>query len=371
MDITSAIRCALRITVLLLLFNIPRPPAVAAAPDQLARDFFHPPAANEIAQPDRLSAVRPTSGSISQGTLGRPRTSTVGVGASPRQIQISTATRSVGRGRVINSKPFQPPSDSVAKAATRLTAAKWIWYPEGNPAAAAPVGRRFFRRIVEVQPDEKIRAAHITLTADNAFELFVNGQRIGTGDNFHQPYTFEVTRKLRSGPNVLAVLAENAGDAPNPAGWIGVLTIEFAGGDSLTIPTDARWLATTAPTEDWQTAPATPGGWRAAMELGPPGMAPWGKVEASPAPPEDYCDYALVADVLRDMGVPPDFESAGPFRYLHRQAGATDIYFVANRTEHWAGADCTFRVRGNTPELCKRPGRCIWRAATEGAQWRA
>jgi len=59
-------------------------------------------------------------------------------------------------------------------------------------------------------------------------------------------------------------------------------------------------------------------------------------------------------EVLLADGILPDCEfSAGPgdFDYIHRTAGETEIYFVANRTNFAARADVTFRVNGKAPEL--------------------
>jgi hypothetical protein len=47
----------------------------------------------------------------------------------------------------------------------------------------------------------------------------------------------------------------------------------------------------------------------------------------------------------------PDSQPATLLDYLHRAAGDTDIYFVANRSGRWEEADCTFRVTGKAPEL--------------------
>ncbi len=60
--------------------------------------------------------------------------------------------------------------------------------------------------------------------------------------------------------------------------------------------------------------------------------------------------------VLLDDGVRPDFEFSGAnpgvvLDYIHRRDGATEIYFVANPTNHWENVTCTFRVAGKAPEL--------------------
>lgn len=64
-----------------------------------------------------------------------------------------------------------------------------------------------------------------------------------------------------------------------------------------------------------------------------------------------YPDYAITAEVLARLGVPPDFESDGDIRYTHRREGETDIYFVASRSPAPQSARCRFRVAGRRPEL--------------------
>ncbi len=60
-------------------------------------------------------------------------------------------------------------------------------------------------------------------------------------------------------------------------------------------------------------------------------------------------------EVLQGDNVAQDFASTGepdkPLDYLHRRAGETDIYFVANRTNLSTSASCSFRVNGKAPEL--------------------
>src|SRR5690606_37489521 len=50
-------------------------------------------------------------------------------------------------------------------------------------------------------------------------------------------------------------------------------------------------------------------------------------------------------------GVQPDFTGPTGWRYLHRSAGDTDVYFVSNPTGAAGESACVFRVNGKTPEL--------------------
>ena len=254
-----------------------------------------------------------------------------------------------GKGRVVWDRGLETTDSAATKNA--LEAAKWIWYPEGQPAASAPVGKRYFRRLVAVTETANLESARVSMTADNAFELWVNGHRAGNGDNFHQTVEMDVTSMLRPGTNVLAVAAENGGDAPNPAGLIGALAIRTHDGRVIETPTDQSWQSARSVEGDWTADLASGEGWGAALELGPSGMAPWNRAGIPAPEPTQYGDFALVAELLTKMGVTPDFESDGPLRYTHRRVGGSEFYFVANREERAVDATCRFRVAGKAPEL--------------------
>ena len=56
-------------------------------------------------------------------------------------------------------------------------------------------------------------------------------------------------------------------------------------------------------------------------------------------------------EVLKQDGVKPDFLCGRPWRFNHRHAGDTDVYFVANGQPFEATTTCAFRVTGKVPEL--------------------
>ncbi|RYG69248.1 hypothetical protein EON80_10160, partial [bacterium] len=126
------------------------------------------------------------------------------------------ASRKVGLGRVI-----------YARAAwdVPLDKARWIWFNQGNPAAAAPAGFRYFRAPLEIALGQKVKSALISLTADNSFEVFVNGHKIGDGTEHKQVFTFDLAPHLRSGSNEVRVHAFNSEGGGNPAGMIAAVKI--------------------------------------------------------------------------------------------------------------------------------------------------
>lgn len=247
-------------------------------------------------------------------------------------------------GDLVVAPPGTPIPNAIEKA-------RWIWYPEGNPAAAVAPGTRYFRRAFSLLPGKKIRTARLEVTADNSCRVWVNGQPAGQADNFHLVSTNDVGDLLKPGENVVAVEAANGGDSPNPAGLIASLRIEYDDGQSIDLLTDAQWQSAREVTENWQEAAELAHEWPAAKDLGPIGMAPWRLKPVPEMCPELYPHYEATARLLADMRVLPDFESDGPIRYTHRHLNGLDLYFVANRTAEAVETACTFLVAGMQPEL--------------------
>jgi len=157
-----------------------------------------------------------------------------------------------------------------------LAGAKWIWFPEGNPADSAPVATRYFRRIFELPADQAVRAATVAITADDQFHLYVNGQDAGRGEHWSTVETFAIGALLKPGKNILAVSATNVGNAPNPAGLVGRLNVEFASGPTLTLNTDDGWKSAVNGSDGWETLAFDDTAWETAKLLGDYGRLTWG-----------------------------------------------------------------------------------------------
>ncbi len=251
-----------------------------------------------------------------------------------------------GKGRVITDVRLKEKQVELS-----LDQAKWIWGAEKNAAVNAPAGKYCFRRAFRIEAGRKIKAAKIVMTADNSFELWVNGQSVLSGDNFGLSYAADVTTLLKPGTNLLAVAAENGGEAPNPAGLVGAMSIQFTDGTVLQITTDDKWKTAKTVTKDWTSTVELTEGWTPAKEIGEMGIGPWGRIALPGKASGPYPSYEFVANVLAKMSVPPDFDADKPLRYIHRRDGAAEIYFVANGLPETVETNCTFRVSGKTPEL--------------------
>ncbi len=172
-----------------------------------------------------------------------------------------------------NFKAEAPPSGGIR-------AASWIWYPEGNPAASAPPGTRWFRGRVELPAGRRVRKAAFTIAADNHYALYVNGRAAGKdgGDveGWRMPRVHDVAALLKPGGNGLAVAATNATNRPSPAGLIGFLKVEFSDSDPLVALIDGTWKASNRKADGWEKPDFDDSGWINALVLGGYSMPPWG-----------------------------------------------------------------------------------------------
>jgi hypothetical protein len=209
------------------------------------------------------------------------------------------------------------PSSPQAKTTTvkgdpKLNGYVWVWFPEGNPAKAAPAGTRYFRGRCTVPAGRKVKRAHFVGTCDNAFALYVNGKEAGKSNNdsegWRVPTKIDMTKLIVEGPNIFAIAAVNMSDAPNPAGLIGRYEIAFEHGEPLSGSVNATWKAADKEQTKWKEAGFDDTGWPAAKALGNYGCAPWGNFAAqgrgggrltfSPVSSDPFCGHCdLPADV--------------------------------------------------------------------------
>ncbi len=261
----------------------------------------------------------------------------------------SSASYTEGKQNIIYFDTLYP-DNVLTQSYELLKSARWIWYPKGNPIQSIEPDTWYFCRPVNIDPSRPVRSARAYITADNTFELWINGQSAGSGDNFNDIKTINIQSMLKPGNNILAVAATNEGDSPNPAGLIAAIQVDYAEGEPLTIVTDANWLSTKSVAPQWQTRPDN-NSWQAALDLGPFAMAPWNLTPPGPQLPPLYPDYDITARILADKNIVPDFQAGAPVRYTHRRTAERDLYFIANKTDKSITASCQFRVAGRQPEL--------------------
>ncbi|NQU48167.1 MAG: DUF1080 domain-containing protein [Planctomycetes bacterium] len=116
---------------------------------------------------------------------------------------------------------------------------EWIWgfeSPGDNEV-------RYFAHAFELSEAAEIISG--AFTADNSFQLWLDGEKIATGNNWSQPTRIADGIKLESGWHVLALQAANEG---GPAGVLGILTLRNADGQRRQVLTSENWL-------HWKEAP--------------------------------------------------------------------------------------------------------------------
>lgn len=148
--------------------------------------------------------------------------------------------------------------------------AQWIWTAE-QAEAEVPAGTVYFRKTFGLGEPE---SGQIQITADDSFELFVNGRTVGRGDDWRKLAVFDILRFLRNGRNVVAVKVQNG--QPGAAGLVVRLTVKAKGNTDVSYSSDKSWRATTQETPNWSTVKFDDASWQPARMLGELGRAePW------------------------------------------------------------------------------------------------
>ncbi len=158
--------------------------------------------------------------------------------------------------------------------------AQWIWL--NNKSAGATAGQTaFFRKQINLRTEA---AGNIEITADDEYELFVNGRKVGSGSQGRDVGKFEITKHLAVGKNVIAVRVANR--IGNSAGLAARVNIQ-AGQDSqwFSFNTDPSWKVYGQNVATWNTLLFNDSTWGSAKSLGTWGdKTPSEQAVAMPSP---------------------------------------------------------------------------------------
>ncbi len=212
-----------------------------------------------------------------------------------------------------------------------LGRAHWIW--DAPTAAGGEAAETcYLRRALDLPA--KPEAASVLITADNGYELYVNGSIVGGDSGYNAVYwqsveRYDIAHLLSKGRNVLAVRGLNLG---GPGGLLAAARIDLPGGRTVRLATDATWRAATSPQTGWSSPEFDASAWSPAAALGAAGMKPWGPV-SYPEPVSPGVSGRRTAGRLAE----PDANFPWP-------AG---VVFLA----------------GRLPESSARSPQCAWRIA--------
>jgi putative heme-binding domain-containing protein len=162
---------------------------------------------------------------------------------------------------------------SLALAATALwltsgslsaQEAQWIWTAD-QPADNVPPGATcHFRKVFSVRAPE---LGQISIAADDAYELYVNGRRIASGAATTKLVDHDVSHNLVRGPNVIAIKVTNR--TGRTAALAARVTVKERGGNWRSHSTDGSWKTALSPLPLWQTALYNDRNWDAAKAISP------------------------------------------------------------------------------------------------------
>jgi hypothetical protein len=164
-------------------------------------------------------------------------------------------------------------------SSTDVALGDWIWFPEGEPAADAPIAPRFFRTSFDVPPDATIERALLRAAADNQCTIWINGRELGTHADLTTLREFDLAGKVAPGRNVIAVRAANVYSdvTKNPAGFICGLSIALAGGKRIEVTSGSDWRSAQEGRNGWYEPKFDDSNWSPARVAAKYGDAPWRK----------------------------------------------------------------------------------------------
>lgn len=156
--------------------------------------------------------------------------------------------------------------------------ARWIWAPD-QAKNAVPTGEAcHFRKTINIRAPE---GGQISIKADDQYELYVNGRRVGAGEAVRKLDEYDISKQLVRGVNIIAIKVINkAGDSAALAARI---TIK-ENGQWSSHSTDTTWKTSRRALPLWNTALYKDQAWALAQSFGELGVtAPWDRRDNAPA----------------------------------------------------------------------------------------
>ncbi|MHC4693918.1 MAG: HEAT repeat domain-containing protein [Planctomycetota bacterium] len=181
-----------------------------------------------------------------------------------------------------------------------LARAHWIW-TSPSPTAIGE-WECYTRKTFELTA--KVESAVVLVTADNVYELYVNGEYVGEDGGFDAIYwqsveRYDITRLLKAGINVIAARAKSLGDS---AGLIIAVRIETESQQPIEFYTDETWLGYKTFDDNWNKVDYDSSQWPNVLALHPMGKGPWAMLTyPGPVSPMNI-------SMLSWMDIDPDFE---------------------------------------------------------------
>lgn len=128
------------------------------------------------------------------------------------------------------------------------------------------------RKILEVPKDDPVVGGELRIAADNAFTVWLDGQKLGMGSDWRTLSIYHLEGRMDPGKHVLAVEGFNDNDQ---AGVILGLSLNLASGRILRIRSDLTWYVVPNSESDWNTTMIPENSWPNASVAANFGRVPW------------------------------------------------------------------------------------------------
>jgi putative heme-binding domain-containing protein len=177
--------------------------------------------------------------------------------------------------------------------------AQWIWVGGSAIDEPIPVGQiGLFRKPINLKTEAE---GKIEITADDQYDLYVNGHRVGGGKSAKEMQSYDVSEFLEIGRNVVAVKAVNThGETAALAARVSIRPL--IGDKWYTFSTDPSWRASSQQSELWETVVFNDRLWGAPKSFGVLGdTSPWDQDETVIA--EQQTDQKERFQIQKGFGV--------------------------------------------------------------------
>ncbi len=152
--------------------------------------------------------------------------------------------------------------------------AQWIWSPE-HAKGAIPEVSCYFRKVFTARNPIRVQA---TIAADDQYELYVNGHKIGTGQSARELDEYNITKQIRPGRNTIAVRVAN--QRGSTAALVARIFLREKDDGWVTYSTDKTWRTNIRPFPFWNSTTYNDRFWKPAQVFGKLGdTVPWDRQE--------------------------------------------------------------------------------------------
>ena len=166
--------------------------------------------------------------------------------------------------------------------------AQWIWSPK-HDRDAVPRGTCHFRKAIRLDSPNR---GLITIVADDEYEVFLNGRRVGQGGGIDRMEEYDVSRYLNRGRNIVAIRVMNT---EGGTGAVAArVVIREQGEDWYAYSTDESWKTSLRVLPLWNTAIYNDSRWEDAQVFGELGRTPpWDTIDETTEAIEESGDAEM------------------------------------------------------------------------------